>query len=397
MTKTHKIKLYPTKTQEILFRKSCGVARFSYNWALGRWDEKRAASEKITRNSLRKELTDIKRSQFPWMMEVSKTCPQYAIANLESAFRSFFDKRGRYPKFKKRGLNDSFVAVENRQSFSQKNGTIHIPKVGKVKCAEDLRFKGKINNVVVSRTANLWFASINIEVPESTLTLKQNRGDNQAIVGVDFGIKIMMVLSDGTEFKNPKALRNSLKRLKRLNRSLSRKKKGSKNRRKQQMKLARQHYKVSCLRSNAIHQATSVIVKKYDKIVIEDLNVSGMVKNRKLAQAVSDVSFYEIRRQLAYKCLWEGKELVVADRFFASSKTCSGCGHKKEKLSLSERIYKCDNCGLEIDRDLNAAKNLANYSPTSKCEGSNACGGSEIMSKDKCLPVKQDLSNLTTN
>lgn len=397
MNKAHKIKIYPTKKQEPLLVKSCGVARFAYNWALGRWNEKYAAGEKAKRNDLRKELTGIKREKFPWMMEVSKTCPQYAIANLEKAFSGFFSGNTKYPKFKKRGVRDSFVAVESKHQYVQFDFKIHIPRIGKIKCSENLRFEGKVNNVIVKRIAGMWFAIINIEVPDSAPTLKRSTsGDNQAIVGVDFGIKSMMVLSDGTVFENPKAYRKSLKRLKRLQRSLCRKQKDGKNRRKAQMRLARLHYRIVNIRSNAIHQATSAIVNKYDKVVIEDLNNAGMLKNRMLAQSLADASFGEIRRQIAYKCLWQRKELVIADRFFASSKTCSCCGHKKDKLLLSERIYKCDNCGLEIDRDLNAAKNLANYSPTSKSEGSNACGGSEIMLQSKCLPVNQELSNLIT-
>lgn len=395
MNKAHKIKLYPTDSQLRLLTKSCGVARFAYNWALARWNEKYEAGEKIVRNSLRKELTEIKRQQFPWMIEVGKTCPQYGIANLEKAFSQFFKGAG-YPRFKKKGVRDSFLSVENKEAFKQKGFKIYLPKIGNIRCSENLRFEGKVNNVVVKRIADMWFAIINIEVPDSAPALKRLPGDNQAIVGADFGIKSMMVLSDGTVFENPKAYRKNLKRLKRLQRSLSRKQKGSKNRHKAKMKVARQHYRIGNIRSNAIHQATSTIVKNHDKIAIEDLNNAGMLKNHKLAQALADVSFSEIRRQLAYKCLWQGKELVVADRFFASSKTCSCCGHKKEKLLLSERIYKCDNCGLSIDRDLNAAKNLANYSPTSKSEGSNACGGSETMPKGKCLPTNQELSNLIT-
>jgi len=374
MVKAHIIKLKPIYSQEILLRKSCGVARFAYNWALNRWNEKYAAGEKIKRNSLRKELTDIKREQFPWMMEVSKCCPQYAIDNLEYAFSRFFDKKSKYPKFKKKGVKDSFVAIESNAQWRSCGNKIHIPKIGKIKACEELRFEGKVNNVVVKRIADMWFAVINIEVSESVPALKPKEGDNQAIVGIDFGIKSMMVLSDGTVYENPKALRKNIKSLKRLQRGLSRKVKGSNNRKKQQMKVARKHFRIANIRKNAIHQATTEIVKKYDKIVIETLKPQNMAKNHKIAQAVNDVSFGEIARQLAYKCLWSGKEIVKADQWYASSKICSRCGHKKDQLKLSERIYKCDNCGLEIDRDLNAAKNLAVYSPTSKFEGSKACG-----------------------
>lgn len=184
----------------------------------------------------------------------------------------------------------------------------------------------------------------------------------------------MLVLSDGTEYENPRALKSNLKRLKRIQRSLSRKQKSSKNRKKQQVRVARLHYRISNIRNNAIHQATTDIVKRFDTIVIEDLAPSNMVKNRKLSQAVSDVSFGEIARQLKYKSEWHGKKLIVADRWFPSSKICSCCGHKKKVLKLSERTYSCEQCGLVMDRDDNAAANLANYGATVRPTESYACG-----------------------
>lgn len=397
MIKAHEIKLKPTKSQKIFFRKSCGVARFAYNWGLAKWQQDYKNGVKQSAYSLIKHLNSIKKTEFPWMQETGKTCSQYAIHNVEAAYKKMWKEKSGYPKFKKKGAKDSFVAVENRQAFKQQNYKIRIPRLGWVKCHEDLRFEGKINYVVVKRIADMWFAIINIEIPDSTPALKQNTGDNQAIVGVDFGIKTMMVLSDGTIYENPKALRSNLKRLKQRQRRLSKKQKGSNNRRKAQMMVAKTHYRISCIRSNAIHQATTEIVKRFDKIIIEDLNVSGMAKNRRLAQAVSDVSFGEIRRQLAYKAQWGGKEVVVADRWFASSKICSCCGHKKETLKLSERIYKCENCGLEIDRDLNAAKNLAAYRPTPKCGESYASGfgssQSEMIDRPKLKEEINKLSN----
>jgi len=395
MNKAHQIKLYPSKSQEKLFRQSCGVARFAYNWALNKWQEDYRNGIKQSAYSLIKHLNSIKKIEFPWMQETSKTCSQYAIHNVEAAYKKMWKEKAAYPKFKKKSQKDSFVSVENSLSFKQYNFKLWLPRIGWVKCCENLRFEGKVNNVVVKRVADMWFAVINIEVPDSIPALKQPAGDNQAIVGIDFGIKSMMVLSDGTVYENPKALRKNMKALKRLQRGLSRKVKGSNNRKKQQMKVARKHYRISSIRKNAIHQATTEIVKKYDKIVIETLKPLNMAKNHKLAQAVNDVSFGEIARQLTYKCLWKGKELVKADQWFASSKICNECGNKKDKLSLSERTYKCENCGLEIDRDLNAAKNLANYSPTSKCEGSKACGdGSSCESNSPSM--KQELSNLIT-
>lgn len=394
MNKVHKIKLYPTKSQERLFRQSCGVARFAYNWALAKWKEDYENGIKQSAYSLIKHLNSIKREEFPWMQETGKTCSQYAIHNLEKAYKKMWKEGAGYPKFKKKGVKDSFVAVENKQQFKQKAFKIWVPRIGWVKCAENLRFEGKVNNAVIKRTADIWFAYVNIEtISNETPTTSEN----QTTVGVDLGIKTMMVLSDGKTFENPKALRKNQKSLKRLQRGLSRKVEGSNNRKKHQVRLARKHYKISCIRSNALHEATSYITKNYDKIIIEDLDVKGMLKNKKLSGALSDVSFGELARQLAYKALWQGKELVKADRFFASSKLCSGCGHKKETLKLSERKYECENCGLQIDRDLNAAINLANYSPTPKIGECQACeDGSSFLVTEISPSVKQEVEDLVT-
>ena len=201
----------------------------------------------------------------------------------------------------------------------------------------------------------MYFASINIISNEAPII-----SENQTVVGVDLGIKQLATCSDGTVFENPKALKSNLKSLKRLQRSVSSKVKGSSNRKKAIEKLAKKHYKVSNIRKNALHQATSVLAKNYGTIVIEDLNVQGMGKNHRLAQAISDVGFGDFRNQLEYKVKWYGSNVIVANRFFPSSKICSCCGNKKETLKLSERIYNCHVCGNSIDRDLNASKNLAN-------------------------------------
>lgn len=394
MIKAHIIKLYPNKSQELLIRKSCGIARYSYNWALAKWKELYESGEKPSAYSLIKLQNSIKRIEMPFFMEVSKTAPQYAIHDLQAAFTKFFKGIAKYPKFKKKGTKDSFIAVENKEQFRQKDFKIKLPRIGWVKCAENLRFEGKVNNVTVKRNANNWFAIINIEQPDATPALKQSMGDNQAIVGIDIGIKTLMVISDGTVYENPKALRKNLKRLKRMQRGLSRKQKGGNNRQKQKNRVARLHYRISCIRKNAIHQATTEIVRKYGRIVIEDLYVKGMLKNDKLAQSVADCSFGEIRRQLTYKAKWNCKELVVADRWFASSKTCSYCGVKKKILKLSERTFKCDNCGKEIDRDLNAAINLANYGTTGKLSESYASGfGSSVSEMMHSPKMKEEINN----
>ena len=355
VNKAHKIKLNPTKNQKMFFEKSFGTARFTYNWALNKWQEDYKNGIKQSAYSLIKQLNEIKKTEFPWMKDVGKTCGQYAIHNVEAAYKKMWKEKTGHPKFKKKGIRDSFVVVENQLSFKQKDRKIWIPRLGWVKCHEDLRFEGKVNNVVISKKAGMYFASINIISNEAPII-----SENQTVVGVDLGIKHLATCSDGTVFENPKALKSNLKSLKRLQRRVSKKSKGSSNRKKAVEKLAKKHYKVSNIRKNALHQATSVLAKNYGTIVIEDLNVKGMVKNHKLAQAVSDASFYEFRRQLEYKAKWHGSNVIVANRFFPSSKICSCCGNKKETLKLSERIYNCHVCGNTIDRDLNASKNLAN-------------------------------------
>lgn len=386
MNKAHQIQIIPTKAQKKLLHKSFGCRRHSYNWALAKWQELYKLGQKPSAMTLIKLQNSIKKTEMPFYLEVNKCAVQYAIWAVEAAYKKMWKEKTGYPKFNKKGVKDSYVAVENYTRFKQQNNKIWLPRIGWVKTTENLRFEGKVNNVVVKRIADKYFAVVNLITNETP-----TKSESQAIVGVDLGIKTLMICSDGTTFENPKALKSNLKRLKRLQRGLNRKQKGSNNRKKQQMKVARKHYKISCIRKNAIHQATTYLVKNYGKIVIEDLNTKGMVKNRKLSQSINDASFGEISRQLAYKSLWNGVELVKADRFFASSKTCSNCSHKKEALKLSERIFKCESCKTEIDRDLNAAINLANYSPTPRLGGSEFCGESLERRNVQRTSVKQKI------
>ena len=360
MNKAHKIQLNPTKAQKVLMIKSCGCARHSYNWALDVWQKQYMRGKKPCAYSLIKLQNKIKKKAMAFYLEVNKCAVQYAIHNLESAYKKMWREGAGYPKFKKKGVKDSYVAVENKNQFRQKDKKIWLPRIGWVKCYEDLRFEGKVNNVVVKRIADKWFAIVNIE----TFNEAQITSNNKSVIGVDMGISSMMVSSDGTIYENPKSYKKALKGLKRCQRNLARKQKGSNNRKKYQILLAKKHYKISCIRSNAIHQATSDLVKKAKTIVIEDLDVKSMIKNHNLTQHLLDVSFGEIKRQLIYKCKWHGVELIFADRFYPSSKLCSKCGYKKEKLKLSERIYHCESCKISIDRDLNASINLANLGTT---------------------------------
>jgi putative transposase len=378
MLLVHKIELAPNNKQATFFARACGVARFAWNWALAEWQRQYEAGEKPNEAALRRQLNAIKAEEYPWMLEVSKSAPQQAIKNLGAAFQHFFRrvKRGEqpgFPRFKKRGIHDSFRAdngppAKGRDAVAIEGRKIRIPKLGLVRMREALRFQGQIKSVVVSRTADKWFASIAIETGQHPNLPRKNHG---GAVGVDLGIEALAVLSSGETITGPKPHKNLLRKLRRLNRSLSRKQKGSANREKAKRKLARVHYRIACIRKDALHKLTTRLATQYDAIGIEDLNVRGMVRNRHLSRAIMDQSFHEFRRQLEYKADWHGATVAVADRFFPSTKRCSSCGTVHD-MPLSRRVMRCD-CGLEINRDLNAAINLEQVAASS-AETLNACG-----------------------
>ena len=389
MILAHKIQLDPNNKQRTYFAKACGIARFAYNWALAEWKRRHEAGEKVSEEKLRRELNAIKREQFPWMMEVTKCAPQLAIMDLGKAFINFFHKRAEFPKFKKKGRKDSF-SLSNDQ-FKIIGKTISIPNLGFVRMTEDLRFTGKIMGATISRKADRWYVAIQIEIPNPKLI---HNSESQA-VGVDLGVKDLVTLSDGTKITGAKPHKSLLSRLRRLNKSLSRKtgaKKGEKkssNFRKTQSKLSRLHARIANIRNDETHKLTSMLAENYGIICIEDLNVSGMAKNHRLARAVLDMSFFEFRRQLEYKTKMKGGHVILADRFYPSSKTCSDCGYKYDALTLSMREWTCPNCGIDHDRDLNAAVNLRNlagsYSVT-------ACG--ELV--ETITSMKQELNITST-
>jgi putative transposase len=296
------------------------------------------------------------------MYECSKCAPQEALRDLGRAFQNFYrglkeGKRVGFPRFKSKGMNDSFRLYGTIQFEGR---MIQLPKIGKIRIKEKRKryCKGRILSVTVRRRANRWFVSITVE-EETTKDLKSIIS---YAVGVDLGVKNLATLSDGTTFQNPRALGRRIKKLRKLSKSLSRKKKGSKNRERAKLRLAKMHLKIFNVRQDTLHKLTTYLTKSHSKIVIENLGVSGMMKNRRLARAIADIGMYEFRRQLEYKCQWYGSKLEVVPRTFPSSKKCSGCGHKKKELSLSEREYECEECGLKIDRDLNAALNLVTVS-----------------------------------
>ena len=393
---SHKIRLDPNNKQATYLAKAAGTARFAYNWALAEWQIQYAtwkddnSQPKPNQMSLRRQLNAIKREQFPWMLEVTKNAPQMAIIQLGAAFKSFFAGRAKYPQFKKKGKSRDSFTLTNDQ-FAIDAYRIRIPNLGLVRMRETLRFSGKILSATVSRTADQWFASITVDTDQNHLPPAENQGT----VGVDLGVSALATLSTGEKVIGAKPHKALLSRLKRLSRSLSRKVKGSANRHKVKQKLARLHAKIANIRQDSLHQLTTDLTRRFHTIGIEDLNVSGMVKNRHLSRAISDMGFFAFRRQLEYKAEMRGAVVVVADRFFASSKTCSasGCGHKVDKLPLSVREWTCPVCGAVHDRDINAAKNLQEYAVSSTV---SACGGegsgSRCKPKAKPAPVMQEFN-----
>jgi putative transposase len=363
-TLAHQIRLVPTPLQEEYFRKACGTARFAWNWALSEWKQRCEAGERVDGLKLKKEFNARKTVEFPWTYEVTKYASQQPFLHLQAAFRRFLEKKARYPRFKRRGVHDSFYIGGDHIEVSGKR--IRIPRLGWVRMREEVRFRGKVVSATVRRIADRWFVSVHVELEEAPV-----RCESQASVGVDLGVNRLATLSNGATFEGAKPLRQQLKRLRRWSQRLSRRQKGSNNRDKARQKLARLHYRIRCIRQDGLHKLTSYLTENFALIAIEDLNVQGMLTNRRLARAVADMGFHEFRRQVDYKARMRGNHLEVVDRWFASSKTCSDCGLVKEALSLGERRFRCEGCGFESDRDLNAALNLFR---TVSSTGSQACG-----------------------
>jgi len=388
MIKAHKIRLYPNNKQETYFRNACGVKRFAYNWALSESRRLYEEGVKTSGYDLSKRLNAIKREEFPWMYDVSKWASQKAVHDAFESLKKWWNPKlgNQAPRFKKKGkCKDSFYLGSSH--IKERGDRFYIPKLGWVKMAQELRFEGKILSATVSRVADMWFVSISIDTLINPIP-----SDSPNIIGIDVGIKSLAITSDGEVFENPKALKKNEKRLRLLQKSVSRKKKGSNNRKKAVFKLAKQHYKVSNIRKDALHKASTAITKSAGTICIEDLNVSGMLRNRKLSKSISDASMSEFLRQIEYKSKWNGSIVFKADRFYPSSKMCSCCGTIKHDLKLSDRVYKCSSCGLELDRDLNAAINLKQLA-VSYTESINACGdvssGSNFIGV-KLLSMKQE-------
>ncbi len=404
VTRAYKTELALNNKQVTACKQHAGAARFAYNWGLQRKQEAYQATKRSpSAIDLHRELNALKKSDLPWLYEVSKCAPQEALRNLDRAFAHFFrrcqlKKEGKlkgkvgFPtyKSKKNGLG-SFRLTGSIVIFPD---AIQLPRLGRLRLKERGYLPTssvKVLSATVSEQAGHWYVSVQVEQEHA---VPANAGP---VVGVDLGVKALATCSDGTVIPNPRHLKRRLKKLKRLHRAVSRKVQGSKNRKKAARKLATLYRKVANQRANTLHQVTTTLAKTKRVIVMEDLNVSGMLNNHHLAQSIADVSSAEFRRQLLYKAEWYGSKVILASRWEPSSKTCSGCGWLKEDLTLADRTFHCQQCGLVIDRDLNAAVNLARLAASSADTG-NACGeeraGTRRTPRVKRSSAKQELNAL---
>ena len=373
-----KVALDPTPTQERLMLSHAGAARFAYNAALAHVKAALEAGEKpewsyfslINWWNANKDVLAVDSDGVPWWRENSKEAANSGLRALASALSNWSKSRkGKrkgprvgFPKFKSKDRETPrfAYAISGLRTGALIEGdpkALWLPRIGRVHCFENVAARvdgAKVLSIAISRRAGCWYASLTVERDDQAVKKIPKGG----AVGVDLGIKALATLSDGTVIPNPHHLQADEQRLKRAQKALSRKKIGSKRRAKARERVARIHNRIANRRSDTLHKFTTMLARTYSDISIEDLNVAGMVKNHHLAKAVSDASFFELRRMLEYKTAKTGAKLHVIDRWYPSSKTCSNCGSVKAKLSLTERVYKCEHCGLVIDRDLNAAINI---------------------------------------
>jgi len=464
MQLTHKILLNPTPAQAEYFQKAAGTARFVWNWALAKWNELYSLGKKPNAMALKKSFNAIKYEEFPWLSEMHRDSHAQPFSHLAKAWNRFFaeirsKKPANEPRFKKKNRSrDSFYVANDKFTLNEK--MIKLPKIGWVMMTEVLRFDGKILGATVSRTADKWFLAIQVDVP--TDQANQSRTANQ-VIGVDFGIKAAATLSTGESIAAASPLKSALRRLKIRSRTISRKINAAKqaagfdknknlpkgaqipqsnNRKKSTLKLARLHARIGNLRADFTHKLTTRLCRENQAIVIEDLHVAGMLQNEKLARAFNcldiargmnprarstgnsspltiphyycargkprginfnDVGFGTIRRQLEYKTLRYGNNLIIADRWYPSSKLCSVCHWKNDALLLQERTWYCPRCTTTHDRDVNAARNLKRLATETALPVANqlatndtAIGGVPIV-VGKVTPVRYECGQQDTS
>jgi putative transposase len=356
--RSQKIELNPNNKQSTLLAQHCGYARVAYNAALSLFKDGLDKDQWRTFHDIKRLFNAKKYEIAPWSRGLSQNASKNAIHNFGDAVERWKSKQNRFPVFKNRSDRQSYQADNGLNTVKVCGKRIKLPKVGWIKMREELRFAGDIAKVVISRRDGRWFASILVHCDPSNYTHQSDFLAPQKPIGVDVGINTLATCSDGVKYDNPRPLKHHLRKLRRANRKLARRKFLSTNWQKQKRRLASIYYRIACIRIDAHHKASTDIVRRASAIGIETLNVSGMLKNKRIAKALSDSALGGFLVKVRYKAERHGIPVKQADMFFASSKTCSNCGDKKATLSLSERVFECDHCGFVCDRDVNAAINL---------------------------------------
>ena len=360
MLKAYKYRMYPNREQEEMFLKHIGACRFVYNLSLEQKIKVYETEKKtLTRFDLDSTLPQLK-SENEWLKEVNSQSLQQANKHLDSAFKKFFREKKGFPKFKSRKNPVQSFGIPQNYKVDFDDNRVRLPKIGWITTKLSKVFEGTLKTATVSMTTTGKFF-ISILVEDGKETPEKESFGYDSTIGLDVGIKDFVTMSDGTKIDNPKFLRGSIQRLKVLQRRVSRKKKGSKNRDKAKYQVALQHEEITNHRKDFLHKLTTKLVRENQAIAIETLNVTGMMKNHCLAQAIGDVSWSEFFRQLEYKCEWYGKTLLRIGRFEPSSKICNVCGSIKHDLKLSDREWTCAGCGTLHDRDVNASINIKKF------------------------------------
>ena len=353
MIRGFKYRFYPTPEQVVALARTFGSCRFVYNWALNlrtqAWYERQ---ERINYYRSSAELTKLKQQpETAWLNEVSCIPTQQALRHLQTAFVRFWEKRAGYPSFKKKGGRET--AVFTRFGFKWDGTTISLTKIGALRVKWSRRFTAEPSTVIVSRTpSGRYYVIFWVDEPLAVMPQVQDA------IGIDLGLLDFAATSNGSKYQSPRPLKRKMAQLKRAQQALARKQKGSKNRAKARGRVAKIHEKIADIRQDFLHKLSTKLVRENQTIVIEDLNVRGMMANHSLAGAIGKAGWSEFTRQIGYKCEWYGRRLVKTDRWFPSSKRCSQCGHIADSMPLNVRQWECLSCGVKHDRDVNAAKNI---------------------------------------